>query len=98
MAVSVHIPHPLRKLTGEKTDVETVAGTIGELIDSLEIQHPGIKERLVDATGKIHRFVNLYVNDDDIRFLEGMETPLKHGDSVAIVPAVAGGCPCLEVE
>jgi len=98
MSVTVRIPTPLRKFAGNKIDVEVSGGTIGQLIDNLEIQHPSLKERLVDEMGKIHRFVNFYVNDEDIRFLEGIETPLQDGDNVTIVPAVAGGCPLWEVD
>ena len=91
MAVNVRIPSPLRKLTGEQAEVEAGGGTIEELIEDLETRYPGIKERLVDEKGEIRRFVNFYVNEEDIRFLEGRKTPLKEGDRVSIVPAVAGG-------
>jgi MoaD family protein len=92
MGLTVRIPTPLRKFTGDRADVEASGATLGELLDDLESNHPGIKENLVDAgTGGLRRFVNVYVNDEDVRFLEGTETPLKDGDSVTIVPAIAGG-------
>jgi molybdopterin synthase sulfur carrier subunit len=92
MAISVHIPTPLRKLTGNKSEVEAEASTVGELVDALESAHAGIKEKLLDEGGDIRRYVNMYVNDEDIRFLDGKDTSLKDGDSVSIVPAIAGGC------
>ena len=91
MSVTVRIPTPLRKYTGDQADVEIPGKTAGELIDNLEAKHPGIKALLVDESGQIRRFVNVYVNEEDIRFLEGSDTPLKDGDSVTIVPAIAGG-------
>jgi len=91
MSVTVRIPTPLRKLTGGADEVSVEAGNIGELIDSLEAAHPGLKDRLCDDAGEIRRFVNVYVNDEDVRFLEGRGTPLKSGDEVSIVPAIAGG-------
>ena len=91
MPVTVHVPTPLRKLTGNQAEVQTQAGSVAELVDSLEGSHAGIKERLVDEEGEIRRYVNIYVNEEDIRFLDGKETVLKDGDSVSIVPAIAGG-------
>ena len=91
MPVSVHIPTPLRKLTGSQAEVQIDAVSVGELVENLEIAHAGIKEKLVDDSGEIRRYVNIYVNDEDIRFLDGKETELKEGDSVSIVPAIAGG-------
>jgi len=94
MSVTVRIPSPLRKFTENEVAIQATGRTIGELVDSLEAAYPGIKERLVDKTGKLLRFVNFYVNDEDIRFLEGIATPVQGGDTVTIVPAVAGGrCP-----
>ena len=90
MAVTVRIPTPLRKFTGDQADVEVDGGTVGELIDNLEAKHAGIKERIADESG-IRRFVNIYVNEEDIRFLDGPATGLKDGDQVTIVPAIAGG-------
>lgn len=91
MAVTVHIPTPLRKLTGNQSEVQAEAATVAELIDNLESAHAGIKEKLLDESGDIRRYVNIYVNDEDVRFLDGKETSLKDGDSVSIVPAIAGG-------
>lgn len=91
MAVSVRIPTPLRKLTGGADEVSIEAASISELIDNLEVAHPGLKERLCDANGEIRRFVNVYLNDEDVRFLDGRDTALKDGDEVSIVPAIAGG-------
>ena len=91
MPVSVHIPTPLRKLTGSQAEVQIDAVNVGELVENLENAHAGIKEKLVDDSGEIRRYVNIYVNDEDIRFLDGKETELKEGDSVSIVPAIAGG-------
>lgn len=91
MSVTVRIPTPLRKLTGGADEVSVEANSIGELIDNLEAAHPGLKERLCDDAGEIRRFVNVYVNDEDVRFLEGRGTALKNGDEVSIVPAIAGG-------
>ena len=92
MAVTVHIPTPLRKLTGNKAEVSIEAATVSALMKGLESAHAGIREKLLDEAGEIRRYVNLYVNDEDIRFLEGQGTVLKDGDSVSIVPAIAGGC------
>lgn len=91
MSVTVRIPTPLRKLTGGADEVSVEAGNVGELIENLESQHPGLKERLCDDAGEIRRFVNVYVNDEDVRFLDGRGTALKDGDEVSIVPAIAGG-------
>ena len=91
MSVTVRIPTPLRKLTGGADEVSVEAGDVGELIENLESQHPGLKERLCDDAGEIRRFVNVYVNDEDVRFLDGRGTALKDGDEVSIVPAIAGG-------
>ena len=91
MAVNVLIPTPLRKLTGEQDTVTVDATSILTLMQALEAQFPGMAGRLRDDNGELRRFVNLYVNDEDIRFLQGKDTPLKDGDSVSIVPAIAGG-------
>lgn len=91
MSVTVRIPTLLRKLTNESEVVSSDGGTLLACIDSLEEQYPGLKERLCDETGELRRFVNVYVNGEDIRFQEGLQTPLKPGDEVSIVPAVAGG-------
>lgn len=91
MPVNVRIPSPLRKYTKDQDTVAIQAANVGELITALEAAAPGIKERLVDDTGTIRRFVNIYVRDEDIRFLDNLKTPLKDGDEVSIVPAIAGG-------
>ena len=88
---NIRIPTPLRKLTSGKEEVTVAGGTIAALITSLETQHPGIKERICDETGQVRRFVNIFVNDEDIRFLKNLETPVKDSDEVSIVPAIAGG-------
>ncbi len=93
MPVTVRIPTPLRKLTNEQDSVTTNdGGTLAQLIDSLEEQHPGLKERICDETGELRRFVNVYVNGEDVRFLSGLETLIEADAEVSIVPAVAGGC------
>lgn len=92
MSVSVRIPTPLRKLTLERDVVSADGGTLLACIDGLERQYPGLKERLCDEAGQLRRFVNVYVNGEDVRFLQGLDTPLAAGDEVSIVPAVAGGC------
>ena len=91
MAVKVRIPTPLRKLTNDQEVVEVKATTIGDAIGELQGQFPGIRERLVDETGAVRRFVNVYVNEEDIRFLQNQQTVLKDGDEVSIIPAIAGG-------
>ena len=92
MAVTVRIPTPLRKLTDEQdTVIAEEAGTLAQLIDVLEGMHPGLKERICDETGELRRFVNVYVNGEDVRFMSGLETKLEAGTEVSIVPAVAGG-------
>ena len=87
----VRIPTPLRPKTGGKSEVEIEASTISELIENLESAYPGIKERLCDETGEIRRFLNIYLNEEDIRFLDGKNTALKATDEVSIIPAIAGG-------
>lgn len=91
MSITVRIPTPLRKLTDGADEVSVEAGTISEMIDNLEGAHAGLKERLCDEAGEIRRFVNIYVNDEDVRFLQGKNTPLSDSDQVSIVPAIAGG-------
>lgn len=92
MAVKVLIPTPLQKLTNNQATLECTGSTIAELLESLESSCPGIKGRLCDDEGALRRFVNFYVNSEDIRFLQGVETPLNDGDEVSIIPAIAGGC------
>ena len=89
--IKVRIPTPLRPLTKGQGEVETKASSVVEMIEILNGAHPGIKDRLCDETGELRRFVNIYVNEEDIRFLKGKETSLKDGDEVSIVPAIAGG-------
>ena len=91
MPTQVRIPTPLRKLTNDEEVVETTADNVGAAIADLETRYPGIKERLLDDDGEVRRFVNVYVNEEDIRFLENQDTPLKDGDDVSIIPAIAGG-------
>lgn len=91
MSVTVRIPTPLQKLTGDKAEVPASGGTIQELLGDLDRQYPGFKERLCDPQGRLRRFVNIYVNEEDIRFLKQEATPLKDGDEVSIIPAIAGG-------
>ncbi|TPW01810.1 MAG: putative molybdopterin converting factor small subunit MoaD [bacterium] len=90
--VKVRIPTPLRPLTGGKNEVEATASDIQSMIESLNGQFPGLKDRVCDDKGEIRRFVNIYLNEEDIRFLQGKDTPLKDGDEISIVPAIAGGC------
>jgi molybdopterin synthase sulfur carrier subunit len=87
----VRIPTPLRKLTGGAEEVQAAAKSVGELIGELEKKYPGIKERICDESGSVRRFVNIFVKDEDIRFLQNLETPLGEKDEVSIVPAIAGG-------
>ena len=91
MAVTVRIPTPLRGLTGDREIVTIDGATLGELVQGLEGDFPGMRERLCDETGELRRFVNIYVNGEDVRFLRGLQTALGDGDEVSIVPAVAGG-------
>ena len=91
MAVLVRIPTPLRSLTKGQAEVQVAGDTVAGLIEDLEAQFPGLKERLVDEAGEVRRFINVYVNEEDVRFLQGAKTALKAGDQVSIVPAIAGG-------
>jgi len=90
METIVRIPTPLRTLTGGADEVTAAGSTVGEVIEDLERKHPGIRERLLDERG-VRRFVNIYVGEEDVRFLDGLKTKLKAGDRVSIVPAIAGG-------
>ncbi len=87
----VRIPTPLRKLTDGQGEVVTDAGDLRSVIDRLEQQHPGIGDRLLDENGELRRFVNVFVRDEDVRFLDGLDTEVGESDTVSIVPAVAGG-------
>ena len=91
MSVRVRVPTPLRKFTQGSDEVDATGATVSAMFDDLEHNHPGIKERIMDDTGKVRRFVNVYVNGDDIRFLDNVDTALKDGDNISIVPAIAGG-------
>jgi molybdopterin synthase sulfur carrier subunit len=91
MAVTIRIPTPMRNLTGGESTVPVDASTVAEAIKALDAAHPGVAERVLDDTGALRRFVNVYVGDEDVRFLDGLATPLKDGASISIIPAVAGG-------
>ena len=89
--VKVRIPTPLQKITGGASEIEGEGSTIEEMIDNLEATYPGFKERLYDEEGKLRRFINIYVNEEDMRFLDSVDTKLKDGDDVSVIPAIAGG-------
>ena len=91
MAVSIRIPSVLRNLTGGQETIQVMATTIDEALAAVEAAHPGIKARLCDETGKLRRFVNVFVGEEDIRFLDGQKSAVKDGDLIDIVPAIAGG-------
>lgn len=91
MSVTVRVPTTLRTLTGGESEIVLEGATVGEVLDALEAAHPGFKDRLLDGDGGLRRFVNLYVADDDVRFREGLATPVADGETVSIIPAVAGG-------
>jgi molybdopterin synthase sulfur carrier subunit len=91
MPIQVRIPAPLRKLTNEQEVVPATGANIGEVLTNLNAAHPGLFERICDENGNVRRFVNIFVNDEDIRFLEEKATPVKEGDEISIVPAIAGG-------
>ena len=90
--VQVKIPTPLRKYTGGSGGVEAEGNTVAALVDDLERRYPGVKERICDDSGQVRRFVNIFVNGEDIRFLQNLDTAVKAGDEVSVVPAIAGGC------
>ena len=91
MTVSIRIPTTLRTLTGGSSEVQVEGATVGEALDALESAHPGFKERILDDDGGLRRFVNVFVADDDVRYLDGVNTPVPDGETVSIIPAVAGG-------
>jgi molybdopterin synthase sulfur carrier subunit len=91
MSVTVRIPTQLRELTSGEGEIAVDADNVREAISGLETQHPGISERLLDESGKLRRFVNLFLEDEDVRFLDGLDTPLTSGQTLSVVPAVAGG-------
>ena len=91
MSIKIRIPTPLQKLTANQGEIQADGKTVAEVLAALEKQFPGMKERLYDDKGALRRFINFYVNDEDIRFLDGEKTQLKNGDELSIVPAIAGG-------
>ena len=91
MSVTIRIPTPLRKVTNGQSKLDVESSTLSEAIDMMEDQFPGIKERLLDESGELRHFVNVYVNGEDVRFLQGLSTNIEDGTEVSIVPAVAGG-------
>jgi sulfur-carrier protein len=91
MSVTVRVPTTLRPATGGVSEVKVEGATLAEVLDSLEAAHPGFRSRIFDDDGNLRRFVNLFVADDDVRFLQGLDTPVPDGETVSIIPAVAGG-------
>lgn len=89
--VKVKIPTMFRKLTGNESEVDLAPGTIGQLIDQLDERFPGFRDQIMNEAGELHRYVNVYVNDEDARYLEKLETKANEGDQVALLPSVAGG-------
>ncbi|CAN5818919.1 MoaD/ThiS family protein [soil metagenome] len=92
MSVTVRVPTTLRTLTAGASEVTVEGDTVADALTALEQAHPGFRERLLDDEGKLRRFVNVFVADDDVRFLQGLETPVPDGETLSIIPAVAGGC------
>ncbi len=91
MGAVIRVPTPLRRVTNGQETVAVEGSTLQEGLDSMESQFPGVKERIVNEGGELHRFVNIYINGEDVRFLEGLGTSIKENDEISIVPAVAGG-------
>ena len=91
MSVTVRIPTPLRRVTNGQDKVSVEGSNLSEIVGSLDAEFPGLKERLCDEQGEIRNFVNIYVNGEDVRFLQGLDSVTKAGDEISIVPAVAGG-------
>jgi sulfur-carrier protein len=91
MTATVRIPTTLRPMAAGKSEVEVEGSTVGEVLKSLDAAHPGFADRLLDDDGNLRKFVNVFVADDDVRFMDGLETPVPDGETVAIIPAVAGG-------
>ncbi len=87
----VYIPTPLRRLTGGESKIEAAGDTVGALIQQVEQAHPGVADRVLDGDGNVKRFINIFVNDDEVRTRDGLATPVSEGDKVSIVPAMAGG-------
>jgi sulfur-carrier protein len=92
MAVTVRVPGPLRRLTNGNAEVSVEGATVSEALTNLDSEYPGFRDRIYDDSGKLRQFINIYVNDSDIRFSHGLETPISERDELSIVPAVAGGC------
>lgn len=92
MSVLVRIPTPLRPLANGQNEVQLAGGSVREILENLVNSYPGIQERLMDEKGEVRRFINIYVNEEDIRFLDGTQTRIKDGDELSIIPAIAGGC------
>ena len=91
MTATVRIPTTLRPMAGGKSEVEVEGSTVGEVLKALDSAHPGFADRLLDDDGNLRKFVNVFVADDDVRFMDGLQTPVPDGETVAIIPAVAGG-------
>ncbi len=91
MSVTVRIPTTLRPMAGGQSQVEVEGATVGDVLKALDAAHPGFADRLLDEDGNLRKFVNLFVADDDVRFMDGLATPVPDGETVAIIPAVAGG-------
>ena len=92
MAVTVRIPTTMRPLSGGASTVAVEGASLRDVLAALDAAHPGFTDRLFDADGALHTFVNVFVSDDDVRYLQGLDTPVKDGDTVSLIPAVAGGC------
>lgn len=92
MSIVVRIPTPLRRLTNGEDKVDVNGDSLGDVIEAMNEQYPGIRERICDDQGQLRNFVNVYINGEDVRFLQGLETATSDGDEVSVVPAVAGGC------
>ena len=92
MAVTVRIPTTMRPLSGGASTVSVEGSNLSDVLAALDAAHPGFKDRLFDAEGALHKFVIVFVSDDDVRYLQGLDTPVKDGDTVSLIPAVAGGC------
>ena len=93
MAVTIRVPGPLRRLTDGKPEVEVDGATVSEALHDLDARYPGFSDRLYDGSGQLRQFINIYLNDSDIRFGQGLDTPVGENDDLSIVPAVAGGLP-----
>lgn len=92
MSVTVRIPTPMRQLTGGAAEVTVDGSSVRDVVQALQAAHPGVADRVLDETGTLRRFVNVYVGDEDVRYLDGLDTPVPDGATVSIIPAVAGGC------